>query len=87
MIRTLRVARRSAIKMRTQVGIRFMRWWSPPPNSLRHQLRDLALEARYGHRSCATGNSRRDAASKLALRSLAIRYQGLTGSSSTGSAA
>ena len=31
MIRTLRVARRSAIKMRTKWGTRSMRWWSLPP--------------------------------------------------------
>ncbi len=44
MIRTLRVARRSAIKMRTQVGNQIHALVVTAPDSLRHQLRELSLD-------------------------------------------
>ena len=80
MIRTLRVARRSALKCEPRWAIRCMRWWSPPPIDSDisfaifpfDKLVAVTAAARPG--TVTTAN----AASKLALRSLAIRHQGLT---------
>jgi transposase len=80
MIRTLRVARRSAMKMRTQVGNQMHALVITAPESVRHELRALPLD-----RLVAVAAALRPgaittptAATKLALRSLAVRHQGLS---------
>jgi transposase len=80
MIRTLRVARRSAIKMRTQVGNQIHALVVTAPDSLRHQLRELPLDKLVAVTAVARPGTvtTSSAASKLALRSLAIRHQGLS---------
>jgi len=80
MIRTLRVARRSALKMRTQVGNQMHALVVTAPDSLRHQLRHLSLDKLVAVTAAARPGTvtTPTAASKLALRSLAIRHQGLT---------
>jgi transposase len=80
MIRTLRVARRSAIKMRTQVANQIHALVVTAPDSLRHQLRDLPLDKLVAVTAVARPGTVTTpiSASKLALRSLAIRHQGLT---------
>jgi transposase len=80
MIRTLRVARRSALKMRTQAINQMKALVITAPDELRSRLRQLtnpdlvtvSAAARPGLIVTPI------AAAKLALRSLAIRYQGLT---------
>ncbi len=80
MIRTLRVARRSALKMRTQVGNQMHALVVTAPDSHRHQLRHLPLDKLVAVTAAARPGTvtTPSAASKLALRSLAIRHQGLT---------
>jgi hypothetical protein len=80
MIRTLRVARRSAIKMRTQVANQIHALVVTAPDSLRHQLRDLPLDKLVAVTAAARPGTvtTPSAASKLVLRSLAMRHQGLT---------
>ena len=79
MIRTLRVARRSAMKMRIQVSNQMAALVVTAPAPLRDQLRHLSLAHLVG--VCATlrpgAVSTPTAASRLALRSLALRHQGL----------
>ena len=80
MIRTLRVARRSAVKMRTQTINQMKALVVTAPDELRSHLRQLnssklvalSANARPGPIGTPT------AAAKMALRSLAIRYQGFT---------
>jgi transposase len=80
MIRTLRVARRSALKMRTQVINQMKALVITAPDELRSRLRELtnpdlvvvSAAARPGLIVTPI------AAAKMALRSLAIRHQGLT---------
>jgi transposase len=80
MIRTLRVARRSAIKMRTQVANQMRALMVTAPDSLRHQLRDLPLDTLVAVTAATRPGTvtTLSTASKLALRSLAIRHHGLT---------
>ena len=79
MIRTLRVARRSAMKMRIQVSNQMTALVVTAPEPLRDQLRSRSLA--HLVRVCAMlrpgAVSTPTAASKLALRSLTLRYQGL----------
>lgn len=80
MIRTLRVARRSAVKMRTQVSNQMAALVVTAPDALRDRLRGLTT-AQLVHRSAVLrpgAITTPTAASKLALRSLAIRHQGLS---------
>jgi len=80
MIRTLRVARRSAVKMRTQTINQMKALVVTAPDELRSHLRQLnstglvavSANARPGLIGTPT------AAAKMALRSLAIRHQGFT---------
>jgi len=80
MIKTLRVARRSALKMRTQVINQMKALVITSPDELRSRLRQLtnpdlvAVSAAARPGLIATPL----AAAKLALRSLAIRHQGLS---------
>jgi transposase len=79
MIRTLRVARRSAIKARTQTMNQILALTVTAPTELREQIRPLS-----GHRLIDTAARLRPgpitspaAATKLALKGLAQRYQAL----------
>jgi transposase len=80
MIRTLRVSRRSAMKMRTQVVNQMRALVVTAPDSLRHQLRDLSIERLVAVSAAARPGAVTTAvvASKVALRSLALRHQGLS---------
>lgn len=80
MIRTLRVARRSAMKMRTQVTNQMHALVVTAPDSLRHQLRELSLDRLVAVAAAARPGAITTpaAATKMALRSLAIRHQGLS---------
>jgi len=79
-IRALRIARRSAIKARTQAANQLHALVITAPDPLRSQLRALstaaliATAARFRPSLCPQTP---EAASKLALRSIARRYQGL----------
>jgi transposase len=77
MIRSLRVARRSAIKMRTQAGQQMQALLVSAPAELRERLRELPLDqlvtAAAGLRPGAVTTP--TAATKMALRGLAVRHQ------------
>ena len=81
MIRTLRAARRSAIKARTQAANQLQGLRVTAPEELRHRLRNLstkelvAVAARF-----RLGDDPHDvlAATKFALRSVARRYEALS---------
>jgi transposase len=81
MIRTLRAARRSAIKARTQAANQIQGLRVTAPEGLRHRLRGLptkelvSVAARF-----RLGNGPRDvpSATKFALRSVARRYEALS---------
>jgi transposase len=80
MIGTLRIARRSALKMRTQAVNQMRAVVVTAPEALRHQLRDLPT-ARLAAISVALrpgAVTTPAAATKLTLRCLATRYQALT---------
>jgi transposase len=82
MIRALRAARRSAMKARTQAANQLQGLRVTAPEQLRHRLRGLstkelvAVAARF-----RLGDNPRDvpAATKFALRSVARRYEALSG--------
>jgi transposase len=80
-IRTLRVARRSAVKARTQAAQQLHALVVTAPDVLRTRLRSLSLTAlvetatRFRPSTCPQTP---EAATKLALRSIARRYQTLT---------
>jgi transposase len=86
MIRALRAARRSALKARTQAANQLQGLRVTAPEELRHRLRGLstkelvAVAARF-----RLGDDPRDVASatKFALRSVARRYEALSGRSSS----
>jgi transposase len=81
MIRTLRAARRSAIKARTQAANQIQAFRVTAPEELRHRLRGLptkklaSVAARF-----RLGDGPRDVstATKFALRSVARRYEALS---------
>jgi transposase len=81
MIRTLRAARRSAMKARTQAANQLQGLRVTAPEELRHRLRGLSTKelvsvaARF---RLAGGPSDVPAATKFALRSVARRYQALS---------
>ena len=81
MIRTLRSARRSAVKARVQAANLFKAMLVTAPETLRRRLRDLptkALVAVVGRfRLCGTSEDV-EAATKFALRSMPRRYQVLS---------
>jgi transposase len=81
MIRTLRLVRRSALKARTQAANQLKTLLVTAPDQLREQLRGLSLER------LVTAAAQLDpdgevtttlGASRVALRSVAVRYQQLT---------
>ncbi len=80
-IRVLRVARRSALKARTQAAQQLRALVVTAPDALRAQLRSLSLatlvETAARFRSPAPPQTP-EAATKLALRSIARRYQTLS---------
>jgi transposase len=80
MIRTLRVARRSALKMRTQVANQMHALVVTAPDPVRDQLRDLPVDRLVAVAAAARPGAvtTPTAATKLALRSLAGRHQGLS---------
>jgi transposase len=81
MIRTLRAARRSAIKARTQAANQLQGLRVTAPEQLRHRLRDLSTKelvsvaARF---RLADGPSDVPTATRFALRSVARRYEALS---------
>jgi transposase len=81
MIRTLRVARRSAIKARTQAANQLQGLRVTAPEQLRHRLRGLSTKelvsvaARF---RLADGPSDVPTATRFALRSVARRYEALS---------
>lgn len=79
-IRALRVARRSAIKARSQAAHQLHSLVSTAPDALRDDLRQLKLAALIQRCTGFRPGDRRDPlqATKTALRSLARRYQQLT---------
>jgi transposase len=81
MVRTLRVARQSAIKARTQAANELHSLVVTAPEAVRTQLRRLSLHqlvtAAAAFRS-HTDLSTPIAATKLALKSIAVRYQHLS---------
>jgi transposase len=80
MIRTLRVARRSALKMRTQAINQMKALVITAPDELRTRLRQLANADLVAVSAAARPGliATPLAAAKLSLRSLAIRHQGLS---------
>jgi transposase len=76
MIRTLRLARRSAMKARTQAANQLHAVVVTTPQELRGRLRKLALVAAAARFRPGCVNSL-EAAARLALKSLAVRYQQL----------
>jgi transposase len=84
MIRTLRLARRSAMKARTQAANQLHALVVTAPDGLRTQLRTLSLAGLVtlaaAFRPARTGATPAtpSAATKLALRSLAVRHQQLS---------
>jgi len=80
MIRTLRVARRSALKMRTQAINQMKALVITAPDDLRSRLRQLTNPDLVAVSAAARPGLivTPIAAAKMALRSLAIRHQGLT---------
>lgn len=80
-IRALRVARRSALKARTQAANQLDALVISAPEPLRGQLRALATAARVARVAalrCGQTPTDAIAATKLAMRELARRYQTLT---------
>jgi transposase len=81
MLRTLRLTRRSAVKARTQAANQLQSLVVTAPDQLRQQLRGLPL-ARLVQVATRLRPDRQPAtilaASKLALRSVAVRYQQLS---------
>ncbi len=79
MIRTLRLVRRSAMKARTQAANQLRAVLVTAPQALRDRLRALSLPQLVdGAARCRPGQvTAIEAASKLALKSLANRYQQL----------
>ncbi|MFG1892090.1 IS110 family transposase [Micromonospora sp. NPDC049051] len=80
MIRTLRLVRRSAMKARTQAANQLRAVLVTAPQTLRDRLRALSLPQLVDAAArCRPGQlAGIEAASKLALKSLATRYQQLT---------
>jgi transposase len=80
MIRTLRLVRRSAMKARTQAANQLRAVLVTAPQALRDRLRPLSLPQLVDAATrCRPGQiTGIEAASKLALKSLATRYQQLT---------
>ena len=81
MVRTLRVARQSAIKARTQAANELHALLVTAPDALRTQLRRLTLHQLVTTAAAfrpSTELSTPTAATKLALKSIAIRYQQLS---------
>jgi transposase len=80
MIRTLRCVRRSALKARTQAANQLQSLLVTAPDELREQLRRLSLERLVtAAAQLAPGQvTTIAAASRLALRSVAVRYQQLS---------
>ena len=80
-IRALRVARRSAVKARTQAANQLHALVVTAPEGLRAHLRPLSIAAlveKAARFRAPTSPSTPEAATKLALRSIAHRYQALT---------
>ena len=80
MVRALRVARRSAIKARSQAANQVQGILVCAPAALREELRQLSLAQLVQHAAAFRPGpvTNATAANKLALRSLATRYQALT---------
>ena len=81
MVRTLRVARQSAIKPRTQAANELHALLVTAPEAVRTQLRRLTLRQLVTTAAAfrpSTELSTPTAATKLALKSIAIRYQHLS---------
>ena len=81
MIRTLRAARRSAIKARTQAANQLQGLRATAPEGLRHRLRGLTtkeLVSVAGRFRLAHGPRDVPTATKFALRSVARRYEALS---------
>ena len=79
-IRVLRVARRSAVKARSQAGLQLRALVATAPDELRDRLRGLSLDALIDTTArCRPGDPTDPVqATRLALRSLARRHQDLT---------
>jgi len=79
-IRVLRVARRSAMKARSQAGLQLRALVATAPDELRDRLRDLSLDALVDTAArCRPGDPIESVeATRVALRSLARRHQDLT---------
>ena len=81
MIRTLRAARRSAVKARTQAANQLQGMRVTAPEQLRNRLRGLStkeLVSVAAHFRLADGPREVPAATKFALRSVARRYEALS---------
>lgn len=81
MIRTLRLVRRSALKARTQAANQLQSLLVTAPDELREQLRGLSLDRLVAAAAQLDPDGRVTTtlgASRLALRSVAVRYQQLT---------
>jgi transposase len=81
MVRTLRVARQSAIKARTQAANELHALVVTAPDEMRAQLRRLKINHLVGTAAAfrrSTELTTPAAATKLALKSIAVRYQQLT---------
>jgi hypothetical protein len=81
MVRTLRVARQSAIKARTQAANELHALVVTAPDALRAQLRRLKINQLVGIAAAfrlSTELATPAAATKLALKSIAVRYQQLS---------
>jgi len=80
-LRVLRVARRSAVKARTQAANQLHALLCTAPEGLKEGLRGLAtkhLAARAARLRCAVDPAEPPAATKFALRSVARRYRDLS---------
>ncbi len=80
-LRALRVARRSAVKARTQAANQLHALLSTAPDELREVLGGLVtkhLAAKASRFRCGAGLVDPTAATKLAMRSVARRYRGLS---------
>jgi transposase len=81
-LRALRVARRSAVKAKTQAANQLHALLSTAPDELREGLRGLPtkhLAAKASRFRCGTGPVDPARATKLAMRSVARRHQALSG--------
>lgn len=81
-LRAIRVARRSAVKARTQAANQLHALLSTAPERMREDLRGLPTKRLAGKASrfrCGTSPMDPAAATKLAMRSVARRYQALSG--------